>query len=310
MMIINTTLNNYNNQSANSVNTELNDSLKHLYPEQNGDNVKNSHSEVVISDNINFNSNEISSNIKQVNENIIITQIASIALSEQAHILNKVDNKLTQIKNGLPNISEAFAVAKEIQKLMAELELIAAKTSYKGDHLLQASSTDKSRNLNLIYQLGNFIDDSTLDHESFIAANLEKQGYAKGSLAELKEEENLFTKILYQARSFDESGDYENSRKSKENLNDYITVKKMDIETANEDLLKLKEQFSNIQNSLDEVIMQMTNDNKLDTEQYLMSSIDYAKESIDFDKSNILSYAGSFKLSQANMVSRKSMNLL
>ncbi len=309
-MIINSTLNNYSKQSTNSINTELNDSLSQLYHEQGRGKIKNEHSEIVVSDNLYFNSNEISSNIKQANENIIITQIANLALSEQSNILNEVDTKLSRIKNGLPNISEAFAVAKEIQKLMANLEFIASKTTYKGEYLLQSSSTDKSRNLNLIYQLGNFIDESIIDHESFIAANLDKEGYAKGSLSELKEDENLFTQILEQARSFDDAGDLESSQKSKENIKDYITVKRMDIETANEDLLKLKEQFSNIQSALEESIKRMTGENKLDTEQYLLSNIDYALESISFDKSNILSYAGSFKLSQANMVTKKSMNLL
>ena len=89
MIINNNNINGYGHSS--SLNTEMNDSLKNLHHSQS--NGYNTRTGVVISESVLSHTNSLSINIKQANEQIIITQTATMSISLQSNILNQVNDK-------------------------------------------------------------------------------------------------------------------------------------------------------------------------------------------------------------------------
>lgn len=313
MIINNSNINGYG--ASNSLNTELNDSLKNLNSQYgSGDSQKQS-SGIALSENILNYSNSISVNIKQANEHITVSQVGMNAVSRQMNILNLVNGKLSEAKEGLPNIDSAFTVAKEIQRLLSDLEAIASSSKHDGETILQASSSDSRKHQNLIYQLQSLIvkEQRNIEDDEIKAGNLSDDGLVEGKLSDLKEDgkgSNLFLQKLDAIKAYDERSDIDNSWDSRKELEAYLDEKNTLVNRAMEQLGQIKEFFLEIQSSLDSSIKQMTTNSKVQTEQINISNIDYAKESMEFDKSNILSYAGSFKLSQSNYATKKSMNLI
>lgn len=313
MIINNSNINSYGR--SNSLNTELNDSLKNLNPQYSSGSEKNESSGIVVSEALIGYSNSISVNIRQANEHITVTQIGSNAVARQMSILNQVNGKLSDAKSGLPSIESAFVVAQEIQRLMSDLESIASSSMHNGETILQASPSDSRKHQNLIFQLQSLVikEQPDIENIDLKAANLSDEGLAGGKLSDLKANgngSNPFLQKLELLKSYDDKSDIENSLEGRKELEDYLTGKESQVDEAFMQLEQINEFFLNIQNSLDSSIKQMTQNSKVQTEQNNISNLDYAKESMEFDKSNILSYAGSFKLSQSNYATKKSMNLI
>lgn len=319
MTINNANISGYNHSSG--LNTEMNDSLKNL--NHSLSNQENPHSGVVISEAVFSHTNSISLNIRQANEQITITQTATISISIQNSILGQVNEKLSSAKEGLPNIDSAFNLFKEIQKLMSDLDSIASSTTHNGETILQSSSTDSSKNQALMAQLSSFVikqatqeveQEEILDFDlsKIVAGNLGVEGIASGELLKLKGDETSTSEplsLLEQIRSYEQSGDIEKSWNAKKEFESYIQIKQDFITEGIEQLKFLQEFFKDAQKGIETSIKDMTNENKNHSHNP-MESVDFAKESLEFDKSYITSLVGSFSLSQSNYVTKKSMNLI
>lgn len=310
MIINNNNINGYGHSS--SLNTEMNDSLKNLHHSQS--NGHNTRTGIVISESVLSHTNSLSINIKQANEQIIITQTATVSISLQSNILNQVNDKMSLIKQGLPNIDSAFNIAKEIQKLLFDFDAIAASSNHNGETMLQTSSSDKAKHQNLIFQLSSFVINSREEYkeEELVASNLSSMGISNGELEKLKGDDqnpSEMIRLIEQIISYEGSNNIEKSWNAKKEFDGYIDIKQSFIDQGLEQLEKLKNFFQEAQNGISTLVRQMTDEDKHDL-QNGMKNIDFAKESTDFDKSNIISIAGSFSLSQANYVTKKSMNLI
>ena len=120
---------------------------------------------MTIADSLRSQGNTLGQAIKNGNDAIGIIQIADKAIDEQTKILDTIKVKATQAAQDGQNASSRAAIQNDIVALMAELDNIAATTSYNGMGLLNGSFTNKQfqigaySNQTVNVSIGNTISD-------------------------------------------------------------------------------------------------------------------------------------------------------
>lgn len=98
---------------------------------------------MVIADTLKSQANSLGQAIKNANDAIGIVQIADKAMDEQIKILDTIKTKATQAAADGQSSSSRAAIQEDIVKLMAELDNIAATTSFNGISLLSGNFANK-----------------------------------------------------------------------------------------------------------------------------------------------------------------------
>lgn len=124
-------------------NRELNTSLTRLSSGLRINSSADDASGMTISDSLRMQANSLGQAIKNANDAIGIIQIADKAMDEQVKILDTIKTKATQAAQDGQNTQSRTAIQNDIMALMAELDMIAATTSYNGMGLLNGSFTGK-----------------------------------------------------------------------------------------------------------------------------------------------------------------------
>jgi flagellin len=238
-------------------------------------------SALAISENLKVQASGLSQSIENVNSALAMTQIGDKAMSEQSNILDTVKKDLLQASTATTSQEGRDALLQKVQKSLEQLNNIASQTNYNGTNLLQAKADDASATQSQEFQAGNGSSD-TIETTS-VQANT--QGLGLEGL--LKQDPSSFT--ASSARSYLETVD-----KAINTLNGY----RADFgSTANQ-----------LQSSNRNLATQYTSTMEARS---IITDIDYAKETSNFSKQNVLAQIGAMGLAQsANITQQTVLRLL
>jgi len=319
-MRINTNINSMNAQAqAQNTNRNLASSLEKLSSGLRINKAADDASGMAIADKLRTQASSLNQSIRNANDGIALIQIADMAMSEQSNILDIVKTKLIQAKNGTTSGEGLQAIGRDIAKLLTNLNDIANNTNYNGNTLLQAGNGDGSKHANFTFQVGE-LGAQTIEVKSgnMIAANTSTSGLAAGSLngmtgsvGSLASTGNFLVGMGSAMASLQVAGSGAKANLKKGSIDKMISTKMARVDIALNDLNKMRSEFGASQQQLESSVrnLSVTHVNLKNAESGIRD-VDYAQESANFNKTNIISQAGTYAMSQANAIQQNVMKLL
>ena len=233
-------------------------------------------SSLSISNSLLAQSNGYGQALENANSAIAATQIASGATTEQSNILNNVKEKLLQASTDTTSQEGRDAILKDIQKQLEQFDKIASGTNYNGQTLLQKSSTDNSASDVQQFQSG--LKGEQLIETSSVQSNTEGLG---------------LTDLVNQDATTFSSSDAKNF-----------------LETVDKAINKLNDvrgEFGSVQNQLESSSRNLLAQHTSTLSAAALFDTDYAKESSNFSKQNILAQIGAFGQVQSNNINQQTV---
>ena len=262
---------------------------------------------LAIADKLRTQVTSINQGISNGNSAIALLQITDKSMAEQSKILDTIKAKLIQANTDTTSTAGRTAIAKDVTKLLQQLNNVGEQTNYNGTTLLQnARTTANASTLDnltavrtakggLSFQIGegtaDLITTRTINANVYglsltsLATNV-KVGATAGTAGATAGTTGVFTRTM--ASAGQASVD-----KAITTLNGYrgdIGSTQNQVESAVRNLMT---QATNIKNA-----------------ESVIRDVDYAEESANFNKLNIISQAGSYAISQSNAVSQNVLRLL
>ncbi|MCK9337546.1 MAG: flagellin [Arcobacteraceae bacterium] len=284
-MRINTNVSSLNAQeSANQVGRNLQNSLEKLSSGLRINKASDDASGLAIADKLRTQASSIGQSISNGNSAVALTQIADKAMAEQSNILDIIKTKLLQAATATTSSKGREAIAKDVDKLLDQLNNIAIQTNYNGIQLLQAGTTaNGSAAASLTFQMGE-TSANTISTSSGVTANVNGL-----SLSTLKT-------AVGTASSFTASA---------------ATTGLKSIDDALNTLNGWRSDFGSTQNQLESAIRNLsTQQTNIKAAESVIRDVDYASESANFNKQNIVAQAGTYAMSQANTIQQNVLRLL
>ena len=291
-MRINTNVSSLNAQESSTLtNNNIKNSLEKLSSGLRINKASDDASGLAIADKLRTQVTSINQGISNGNSAIALLQIADKSMAEQSTILDTVKAKLIQANTDTTSQDGRTAIAKDITKLLDQLNNIAQQTNYNGTTLLQASATDTSAKAALSFQVGENIRDEIETAE--IQANLSGYGLttlkgdvSAGAAASSATAADIFTRTMAQ---------------------DGQTAVDKAITTLN----GYRGDIGSTQNQVESAVRNlMTQSTNIKAAESVIRDVDYAAESANFNKLNIISQAGSYAISQSNATQQNVLRLL
>lgn len=233
-------------------------------------------SSLSISNSLLAQSNGYGQALENANSAIAATQIASGATTEQSNILNNVKEKLLQASTDTTSQEGRNAILKDIQKQLEQFDKIASGTNYNGQTLLQKSSTDNSASD--VQQFQSALKGEQLIETSSVQSNTEGLG---------------LTDLVNQDATTFSSSDAKNF-----------------LETVDKAINKLNDvrgEFGSVQNQLESSSRNLLAQQTSTLSAAALFDTDYAKESSNFSKQNILAQIGAFGQVQSNNINQQTV---
>jgi flagellin len=273
-MRINTNVSSLNAQES-AVNTSknLSTSLEKLSSGLRINKASDDASGLAIADKLRTQATSINQGISNGNSAVTLLQIADKSMAEQSNILDTVKAKLIQANTATTSSAGRNAIAADIAKLMTQFDNIAKTTNYNGTDLISASAKA------LDFQVG---EDSTKAKITMDAVNSSASGYSLSALM------TITTLTTGSAATLQTS-----------------------VDTAINTLNENRGQIGSTQNQVESAVRNlMTMSTNVKAAESIIRDVDYAAESANFNKQNIISQAGSYAISQANSVQQNVLRLL
>ena len=293
-------------EAASNTNKSITNSLEKLSTGLRVNKAADDASGLAIADKLRTQATSINQGIANGNSAVALLQITDKSMAEQSTILDTIKSKLIQANTDTTSVAGRTAIAKDITKLLQQLNNIGEQTNYNGTNLLQnARTTADASNMDnltaarsakggLSFQVGegssDLIKTKTINSN---VAGLKLSALAKAvrsggkvSAGATAGTTGVFTRTM--AQSGQKAID-----KAITTLNGYrgdIGSTQNQIESA---IRNLSTQATNIKNA-----------------ESVIRDVDYAQESANFNKLNIISQAGSYAISQANAVQQNVLKLL
>ncbi len=268
-------------ESNTQVNNNLRNSLEKLSSGLRINKASDDASGLAIADKLRTQASSITQSISNGNSAVSLIQIADKAMAEQSNILDIVKQKLIQAATATTSNEGRSAIGKDIDKLLTQLNEIANQTNYNGIGLLQGASSG-SATTTLTFQMGEKAG-NTASLSGSVRAN--SSGL---SLATLKASAGVGTWSAGGARSF-----------------------MIKLDSALNQLNTWRADFGSTQNQIESAIRNMmTQVTNIKAAESVIRDVDYAAESANFNKQNIIAQAGTYAISQANQVQQTVLKLL
>ncbi|MDD2291523.1 MAG: flagellin [Aliarcobacter sp.] len=220
--------------------------------------------------------NGYSQAIENANSAVAATQIASSATNEQSRILDNVKEKLLQASTATTSQEGRDAILKEIKSQLDQFDKIASGTNYNGQTLLQKSSTDKSASDVQQYQTG--INGNKIIENSSVQSNTQGLG---------------LTALVNQDSTTFSATDASNFLSS--------------IDKAMTGLSDIRSEFGSTQKQLESSSRNLVSQQTSTLNAASLFETNYAKETANFSKQNILSQIGAYGQAQANNINQQSV---
>ncbi|WP_141049406.1 flagellin [Aliarcobacter cryaerophilus] len=267
-------------EAATNTNNSIKNSLEKLSTGLKINKASDDASGLAIADKLRTQVTSINQGVSNGNSAVALLQIADKSMAEQSKILDTVKSKLIQANTATTSSDGRESIRKDITKLLTQLDNIAVQTNYNGTSLLQASRTDTAAKTALSFQVGENSGD--LISTSTVRSNT--SGYALGTLKALTT--GGLTKAL---------------ASSNQAL----------VDTAITTLNGYRGDIGSTQNQIESAVRNlMTQSTNIKNAESVLRDVDYAEESANFNKLNIISQAGSYAISQSNAVSQNVLRLL
>ena len=280
-MKINTNVSSLTAQEASTnTNNSIKNSLEKLSTGLKINKASDDASGLAIADKLRTQVTSINQGVSNGNSAIALLQIADKSMAEQSKILDTVKSKLIQANTATTSSDGRESIRKDITKLLTQLDNIAVQTNYNGTNLLQASRTDTAAKTALSFQVGENSGD--LISTSTVRSNT--SGYALATLKGLGN--NALTKTV-------------------------AASGQAKVDTAITTLNGYRGDIGSTQNQIESAVRNlMTQSTNIKNAESVLRDVDYAEESANFNKLNIISQAGSYAISQSNAVSQNVLRLL
>ena len=281
-MIINTNVSSLTAQeAAKNTNNTLSSSLEKLSTGLKINKASDDASGLAIADKLRTQATSINQGVDNGNSAVTLLQIADKSMSEQSSILDTIKAKLIQANTATTSTDGRNAIAGDVKKLLEQLNNIAEQTNYNGTSLLQLSSTGTATMTGLTFQIG----ESKADTIKVGAMQSNTTGL---SLASLESAVSSNTLTRTGAASL-----------------------QTNVDTAITKLNGFRAEIGSTQNQVESAVRNlMTQSTNVTAAESIIRDVDYAQESANFNKQNIISQAGSYAISQANTVQQNVLKLL
>ncbi|AXH10869.1 flagellin [Malaciobacter halophilus] len=271
-------------ESASLTNKNLTNSLEKLSSGLRINKASDDASGLAIADKLRTQASSIGQSISNGNSAVSLTQIADKAMAEQSNILDIVKTKLIQASTDTTSQEGREAIGKDIDKLLSQLNNIASQTNYNGTNLLQGSAASAAAT-QLTFQMGETSAD-TIQTTAGVKANTSGLSLAGVQTAAA-------------------AGDSANF--SAGNARSALAT----VDSALNTLNGWRADFGSTQNQLESAIRnQMTQKTNILNAESVIRDVDYAQESANFNKQNIIAQAGTYAMSQANAIQQNVTRLL
>jgi len=247
-----------------------------------------------IADKLRTQANGLNQAVANGNSAITLTQIADKAMAEQSNILDIVKQKLIQASTATTSYEGIQAIGKDVKKLLEQINNIASQTTYNGTNLLQgtASAGSVTSGAVLTFQMGT------------TSADVIKT--AGGTLSNTAGLNGMSALLVSAGGSFGA-----NAATNAVSAQTAARAQLKQVDSALTQLNGWRADFGSTQNQLESSIRNlMTQVTNTKAAESVIRDVDYAQESANFNKQNIISQAGTYAISQANNVSQNVMKLL
>ena len=245
---------------------------------------------LAIADKLRTQASSLDQAVSNGNSAVALTQIADKAMAEQSNILDIVKQKLLQAATATTSTEGIEAIGKDIEKLLDQVNNIADTTSYNGTTLLQASAADADSAGLLTFQMGaNAADVVTLG--SGITANT---GGLDGMSA-------LRLSAAGWSAGLDSAAGMQSAARV------HLASVDSALNTLNAWRSDVGSTQSQLESGVRNLMTQVTNTQAAES---VIRDVDYAQESANFNRQNIISQAGTYAISQANATSQNVLRLL
>ena len=245
-----------------------------------------------IADKLRTQANGLNQAVSNGNSAVTLTQIADKAMAEQSNILDIVKQKLIQASTATTSAEGIEAIGKDVSKLLDQINNIASQTTYNGTNLLQgtASAGSVTSATALTFQMGTLSSDTIATTSGTLANTAGLNG-----LSALKLSAEGWSAALDSAPAMQSAA----------------RLQLKSIDSALTTLNGWRADFGSTQNQLESSIRNlMTQVTNTKAAESVIRDVDYAQESANFNKQNIISQAGTYAISQANSTSQNVMRLL
>jgi len=290
-MRINTNVSSLVAQESNkNTNTTIASSLEKLSTGFKINKASDDASGLAIADKLRTQANGLNQAVANGNSAVTLTQIADKAMAEQSNILDVVKQKLIQASTATTSAEGIEAIGKDVRKLLDQVDNIANQTTYNGTALLQgADSADAG--VALTFQMGTLAAD-TIETEAGVHANTT-------GMLDLAAIKTAATSAAWSAGAV--------AATNQDDARDLLA----NVDSALTQLNGWRADYGSTQNQLESSIRNlMTQVTNTKAAESVIRDVDYAQESANFNKQNIIAQAGTYAISQANSASQNVMRLL
>ena len=278
-------------ESANNVNKALNNSLEKLSSGLRINKASDDASGLAIADKLRTQASSIGQAISNGNSAVALTQIADKAMAEQSNILDVVKQKLLQAGTATTSSAGRNAIGKDVKKLLEQLNNIAIQTNYNGMTLLSSGSTSWTSAASYTFQMGES-SSNTISTSTGVKAHTSGLGLTS----------------LAKAVSLSTNGVTSLSKATGSTLARAMLTK---VDSAIGTLNGWRSDFGSTQNQLESALRNLgTQQTNIKAAESVIRDVDYAAESANFNKQNIIAQAGTYALSQANTIQQNVLRLL
>jgi flagellin len=277
-------------ESNTQVNTNLRNSLEKLSSGLRINKASDDASGLAIADKLRTQASSVSQAIDNGNSAVALIQIADKAMGEQSNILDIVKQKLIQAATATTSQEGRNAIGKDINKLLTQLNEIAAQTNYNGIGLLQASAGSTSASTSLTFQMGEKAS-NTASLTASVRANSDGLNGINSLMGKTSAAVTSAASASFAAES--------------------ARAMLKDIDSAINQLNTWRADFGSTQNQIESAIRNMmTQVTNIKAAESVIRDVDYAAESANFNKQNIIAQAGTYAISQSNQVQQNVLRLL
>ncbi len=281
-MKINTNISSLSAQEANvNTNKNLQNSLEKLSSGLKINKASDDASGLAIADKLRTQASSINQGVDNGNSAVALLQIADKSMAEQSNILDTIKAKLIQANTSTTSSDGRAAIADDVSKLLDQLDNIAAQTNYNGTYLLQENATSSAASTALSFQIG----EKSTDTISTAAITSNVTGLGLTSIRTSVDAGGISVSLAGTAQTT--------------------------VDTAITTLNSNRSEIGSTQNQVESAVRNlMTQATNVKAAESIIRDVDYAQESANFNKQNIISQAGSYAISQANNVQQNVLRLL
>lgn len=281
-MRINTNVSSLNAQeAAQNTNRLMQNSLEKLSTGTRINKAADDASGLAIADKLRTQATSINQGIDNGNSAIALLQIADKSMAEQSKILDTIKAKLIQANTDTTSSAGREAIAKDVSKLLEQLNNIGEQTNYNGRQLISGTDGTSSASVHT-FQIG----EKSTDTIKTVAISANTSGLSLTKLSSNVATASDFTKA--QAAS------------GQSLINAAITK----LNTMRADIGSTQNQ---VESAVRNLMTQATN---VKAAEAIIRDVDYAAESANFNKQNIIAQAGTYAISQANTAQQNVLRLL